>query len=133
MTLIRYILIDAAAKRETVVHLTSFEYALKEAGLTPGKVDHGTVMPGLSIVVDEHSLFAPPDRQHYFAIDRRLYAGNALLYGSDKAGKTCDIDLDHCRKWYCRWFDNADAVEAAIAAGEIDRPVGDTVITKTGT
>jgi hypothetical protein len=128
----RYIVIDARAKSETVMHLNSFEDALKNAGLTPGKVDHGTIRRGLAIVVDEYGLFVPPDQQRYFAIGRHLYAGPAaVLYGFDEQGETIDVDIQYCRHGFHplsptrfgRWFDSIDEIEAAIAKGEIDRPV----------
>ena len=120
--MIRFIIIDVRAKTETVMHLQTFEGALKEAGLTLGKIDHGTVKRGLAIAVDEFGLFVPPGEQRYFAIDGRLYAGNAVLYGYNNEGHTCSIDLNHCRQLLCKWYDFVEEIEAAIATGKVIRP-----------
>lgn len=103
--------------------------AEKLAGLTPGEVDHGTIRRGIGIVVGEFSLFEPSDKQHYFAIGSRLYAGPAVLYAYDYAGQTVDFYFDG-RQMIGRWFDDASEVEAAIAGGVIVRPqvaIGDRV------
>ena len=117
----RYIVIDPRAKQETVMHLRSFDDALLEAGLKAGNVDHGPIRRGVMIVVGMNSTME--QKQHFFSIDRRLYGGGAVLYGYDGKGETCDIGLDYCRHWFCRWYDNVPDIEAAIAAGDIDRPV----------
>jgi hypothetical protein len=89
------------------------------------KVDHGVVAPpdyrhhpiGIAIIVDEFSLFKMPTEQRYFAIGRRLYAGNAVLYGYDSAGET--HDLPHMP---APMFMTLLGIEEAIASGQIDRP-----------
>ena len=48
---------------------------------------------GIAIVVDQFSLFVPPEDQRYFLIGRQLYAGNAILYGYNEEGETVDLPL----------------------------------------
>lgn len=90
-----------------------------------GDVDHGTlVMPrdlpsgvGIAIVVDGFGLFQPPDKQRYFAIGRKLFAGNAVLYGFDEGGETVDL-----QEMPVVVFLSPSGIEGAIALDQIDRP-----------
>lgn len=90
-----------------------------------GGVDHAVVLPwhagpkriGVAIVVDQFSLYVPPEHQRYFTIGRRLYAGNAILYGYNEEGMTVDLPLMPVVVFITR-----AGIEAAIRAGSIDRP-----------
>ena len=87
------------------------------------RVDHGVIAlftdgGGASIIVDEFSLYVPVDEQRWFSIFHQLFGGNALLYGFDAAGETCEFDLPPPIVFY----PNAHEVEAAIRRGQIDRP-----------
>lgn len=95
----RYAKIDAKARRLEVFDVEggSYDAAMARAGLQRGAVDHGQVMAGIGIVVHEHGLMADADKQFYFRIGSRLYAGNALLYAFDEAGKTRDFPGDDAR------------------------------------
>jgi hypothetical protein len=113
-------IIDPRACTFTIGDFATIEDAERAAGLTPGAIDHGTVTRGLGIIVSEYGLFDPPDRQHYFSIDRRLYAGGAVLYRVDSRGIT--IDLEFGGRWFGSWYADAGEVEQAIREGAIERP-----------
>jgi hypothetical protein len=122
-------IIDPRACTFTVRDFADVDAAELAAGLTPGAVDHGTVARRVGIIVSEYGLYEHPAAQHYFSIDRRLYAGPAVLYQTDSRGVT--IDLEFGGRWFGTWYANADAIEEAIAAGKIDRPqvgIGDAVV-----
>jgi hypothetical protein len=97
--------------------------AYAELGLQVAHVDHGVVahspgLGGIAIVLDELALFAPPGEQRYFSIGNKLYAGNALLYGFDPQGRTCEFAPPPPVNFYA----NAEQVERAIHAGLLQRP-----------
>ena len=91
-----------------------------------GGVDHGVVIPwhmmlsriGIAIIVDQFSLFVPPEDQRYFVIGRQLYAGNAILYGYNEEGITVDLPMMPVIVFITR-----AGIEEAIQAGQIDRPI----------
>lgn len=89
------------------------------AGLEPLKIDHGIVIRtphgGIGIVVYEYSLFVPPAEQSYFAINGRLYGGNAVLYGF---GETISLPA----LLPVVFLPNAAAVERNITLGLVQRP-----------
>lgn len=115
---VRYVTIDPGKREIKAIDVEDYLYALDKAGLAPGRVDHGVVEIGISIVVDEFSLFVPPAQQRYFAIGTRLFAGRALLYAFDDGGDTVDLN----RIPDVKFFDSAKAVESAIEIGTIERP-----------
>jgi hypothetical protein len=98
--------------------------AFPRAGLSSGQVDHGTVAHdrvtgwSVNIVVSEFSLFGDPEESYYFSIGRHLYAGGAVLYGSDDLGETISM-LVHPPVIFYR--DHVE-VERAILTGQITRP-----------
>jgi len=71
----------------------------------------------IAIVVDQFSLFVPPEEQRYFIIGRQLYGGNAVLYGYNEEGESIDLPL-----MPVVIFISVAGIEEAIAAGQIDRP-----------
>lgn len=93
----RYAKIDAKARRLEVFETQEDDAAMARAGLQRGAVDHGQVTAGIGIVVHEFGLMADADKQSYFRIGARLYAGDALLYAFDEAGKTRDFSGDDAR------------------------------------
>ena len=115
----RYAIINPAKQTLRAIDASSFDVALDVAELVKSEVDHSMVTRQIGIVVYEYGLYVPPDQQHYFALGRRLYAGNALLYGCDQAGET--IDLTACPE--PTFFKSAADVEAAISTGKIERPI----------
>jgi hypothetical protein len=90
-----------------------------EAGLKHSEVDHGQINRQLGIVVYEYGLFVPHEKQRYFAIGARLYAGNAVVYAFDETGETVDFDGDGLNP---AWLSDGAAVERAISAGICNRP-----------
>lgn len=90
-----------------------------EAGLNPMGVDHGTVQFGLGIVLYEFGLLEPMN--HYFILNRTLYAGNAVLYAYDEHGETIDAPED-LRGFKIKFLHGIDAVETALQCGEVNRP-----------
>jgi len=114
--MLRYGLVDPSQCNAILIEASSFESALLMVGLNPGKVDHGNITSGLSIVVDEFSLKQTPQR--YFAIGQGLYGGRALLYAHDRGGNT--VSLRELPSIF--WFGSDYAVEMAITAGQVKRP-----------
>ena len=126
-------IVKAASRSYATIEAASFADALRAAQLTPGAIDFGTVTKpsaeraGLAIVVPELGLFVPPSAQSYFSINRRLYGGNAVLYGFDLTGATVDLPA---LTLAVQWLD-AEGAERAIRAGSVIRPVigsGDDII-----
>jgi hypothetical protein len=127
----RFCVIDPARRNQTVVSKTDLTAALRAAKLTQGAVDHGTItMPairssggtdiaGVAIVVSELGMFTPPESQSYFAINRKLYAGSAVLYGFDGDGKA--VDLPGALPGV-HWFRDHRSVETSIGVGIVIRP-----------
>jgi len=98
----------------------TFADALSAVGLSLNHIDHGMVRPGVGIAVYEFGLYVPAKRQRFFSIDRKLYAGTALLYGVDARGETVDLASDSVA---VRFYADLPEIERAIARGQIDRPV----------
>lgn len=118
---LRYGIIDPAAKSTKVMEFESFDDALDAAGLKPGEIDFGQLGPGLSVVVHEFGLFVPMNQTAYFAINSRLFAGNALIYAVNEMGetvslpsKTFPVDVT--------FFEDGAAALRAIEADEIIQP-----------
>lgn len=116
MAKIIYGLVDAKARTMRREAFEIIEDAEVAVGLKPGAVDHGTIRQGLGVVVDEYGLFEPAGAQVYFKAGQRLYAGNAVLYCYDEAGKTVDF-IDATIE-----FVTAHEAEKLIRAGKLDRP-----------
>ena len=99
------------------------------AGLDPHAVDHGTIAPGLAVVVYEYSLYVPPHKQAYCGVNGTLVAGPAVFYRYDQHGET--VDLWKSEFPDVRFYLGINDVEAAFERGEIARPftaVNDNVI-----
>jgi hypothetical protein len=111
--------------KQTVEMAESKEIPYALAGLDRMRVDHGVVAPvtpespiGLGIIVYEFGLFTPPDKQAYFAIETRLYAGAAVLYCFNKKGET--VSMPGVPR--VQFMPSARAVERNIELGLIERP-----------
>lgn len=113
----KFIIIDPVRKATRVTEKRELGEALIEAGLKVSGVDHGSIGPHLGVVVYEFGLFVPPDDQHYFSINGRLYAGAGVLYGVDDNGETVDAVMPKIR-----FFDNTREVEMAIELEEVTQP-----------
>lgn len=119
----KFTVINPKEKHMVTIDAADLKTAQEQAGLD--KVDHGLVMrdhetgAGISIVVYEFGLFVPAEEQHYFSLNGRLYAGNAVLYSFDFEGNTIDVMPPPGAPV---WFDSLADVEAAIAAQAIPRP-----------
>lgn len=122
----RFVTIEPAETRYRVVEADNAQSLYAILGLEGHAVDHGVIEPvhvsrhriGIAIVVDEFSLFVPPEKQRYFVIGDQLYGGNALLYSFDEAGETVDMD-----RMPPVIFVTMAGIEMAIAAGQIKRPI----------
>jgi hypothetical protein len=108
--------IDVDHTQVTVVDGPNLEAVQIVMGLD--KVDHGVVAPGIGIVVDEFGLYTPTDKQSYFAIFGRLYAGNAVLYGFNRQGESVDL----LTLPPVLFMPSAAAVERNIELGIVHRP-----------
>ena len=89
------------------------------------EVDHGTVIPGLGIVVYEYSLF--DEQAAWFGAGGQLFAGKAVVYGYDGQGEGVDVkqspaQFTHNKEIHLRFYHSAAEVEAAIMLAEIQRP-----------
>ena len=121
---VKYVIVDPRHRSASIVDASDGTIAMRRAGLSPAAVDHGTVVeaagrqPGVGIIVAEGGMFEPPAAQSYFAIDRRLYAGAAVLYGFDTEGRTVDLNYFPAPTW----LRNQTQVEIAIAIGTVERP-----------
>ncbi|RZN30464.1 hypothetical protein [Bradyrhizobium sp. Leo121] len=114
----KFEIVDPNARATKLVDVIDLCVAQRVAGLNPGRTDHGTLWLGLSIVVDEDSLFAPADTLGYFALNFRLYAGPAVLHSHDETGKTCDLPSEVSPIW----IKDAAEAESLIQAGLLERP-----------
>ena len=115
------------AKRETrAFECDSVNDAITEAGLERGHIDFGMISrdadsgDGIEMVVYEFGLFDPPKRQHYFTIDQRLVAGNAVLFGFDMMGESRSISRHELPD--ISYLNGEAEIEAAIRAGHVRRP-----------
>jgi hypothetical protein len=113
--------IEPAATRITEVEADDPNQLRARLGLEA--IDHAVVMNpvttgiGIGIMVIQFGLFVPPDQQRYFAINRSLYGGNAILYGFNEAGVTIDLQMIPPIV-----FMSLKGVEEAIASGALNRP-----------
>ena len=120
----KYVIVDPRHRSASIVDASDGTIAMRRAGLSPTEVDHGTVVeaagrqPGVGIIVAKLGMFVPPEAQSYFAINRRLYAGAAVLYGFDTEGQTMDLNYFPAPTW----LHNQTQVEMAIAIGTVERP-----------
>jgi hypothetical protein len=115
---LKFATIQPRYKKIDVVDVPELVDAERAVGLKPGEVDFGTINGRLSIVVYEYSLLAKPSEQSYFAIRGALYAGNAVIFGTDDEGSTVDVGpLPPVT-----FFEDAEAVSRAIALGRVERP-----------
>lgn len=120
----KFFVINPAETSNDIVEAEDMRELYPGLGLV--NVDHGVVLPphlsdtrvGIGIVVDENSLFVPPEKQRYFAIGKQLYGGNAVCYGFQEGGDTVDLELVPAVS-----FMSVAGIEKAIAAGQIVRPV----------
>jgi hypothetical protein len=117
--LMKFAIVMPGLKHIHTTDVGSPRLAMVEADLAPGAIDHGTLRSGLGYIVYEHAMFVPAVQQHYFAIDRTLVAGNAVLYSFDSEGRTINLNTVLAP----RWFDSVDEIEAAIVAGALKRPI----------
>jgi hypothetical protein len=133
----KFAIVRPAERRVEVAAFESFDAACKFAGID-GK-DFGTIwMPhsqydraGLSIVVYEFGLLKenpttkePIVQQPMFAINRRLYAGNAVLFSFNESGETISLSLPEQEITNSIiWLKNREEAEMAIMIGLVERPV----------
>lgn len=127
-----HIIIDPQTKTIRNVDVKDYKDALREAGLTSGGIDFGTVMRArdgttYTTMVYEWGLIRPKV-DAYFSILKSLYCGPAVVFRANNEGETIDIPLslaDHWATGECpdfRWIGTAQDAEKAIQDGHIDRP-----------
>ena len=115
-----YGVINAELQTAFLFNTEEINEAKKQAGLDPLGVDHGTVEPGLGIVLYEFGLLEP--QEHYLIINRTLYAGNAVLYAYDENGETVDLTLARLASLNIEYLHGVEAVEKALRHGHAVRP-----------
>jgi hypothetical protein len=113
-------IIDAENRIAVIEDHADFRAALAAVGLRSGAIDFGGVSrhPIIQIVVYEYGLFVPRDQQHYFALNGRLYAGNAVLEQADDEGRAVDLE----KMPAVRFLPTGDDAENAIQKGLVPRP-----------
>jgi len=111
-------LIDAKKRSAKIDDYGDFNLALAAVGLQQGHIDFGHLTEHVHIAVWEYGLFAPTYAIEYFSVVGMLFAGNAVIYASDNAGATIDLPMLPP----VMFFKDVEAVEYAIARGEVLRP-----------
>ena len=121
--------VDPAAKVVERIQVENAAHAYAPMRLNPFHLDGGILFPveaggGVAFVVGMFAMYEPADAQRYFSVGPRLLAGNAVLYQFDGNGQSVDFDASTFRNesFVLTWYDTAADVEAAIAAGTIQRP-----------
>jgi len=114
----KFVVIDPITRSVRTVDHETLREAQASAGL--GNVDHGMLSRNLGYVVYEFGLFVPAERQYFFGMAGRLFAGRCVMYGCDERGET--VPLMKSQIPDVRWFLGKNDVEAAIVRGEIIRP-----------
>lgn len=119
----RFGIVTPTAKTIRFVNARSVREAVRMAGVDPDKTDHGVVVRGsdgggIGVVVFEFGFYVPAERQQYFAMGDRLYAGPAVLYQFNEQGATVDLH-GHPPPM---WLDTKESVEMAITLGFVPRP-----------
>jgi hypothetical protein len=114
----RFAIVKPQEQKVEYVDHTELLEVLPLAGLSFGSVDFGQLSDRDAIVVYEFSLFVSPIKQHYFSIDHRLYAGNAVIYGFDEEGVTVDCNDVPA----IVWFNRVAEIEFCIWQGSLIRP-----------
>jgi hypothetical protein len=140
----KFVILNPDAKSMRVIDVADMQAAKRQAHLD--KVDFGSIShdPGIGIVVYEFGL-CEPGKHKYFALNKQLYAGAAVLFGFDAAGDTIDVPLqpelrevpinEHGRciqtsvlwrpdghGYGINWLADEAAVEMAITAKVVARP-----------
>lgn len=115
----RYAVVNAENETVSLVDHNDLDEVKKSAGLEPLGVDHGTVKTGLGIILYEFGLLEP--NEHYFILNRTLYAGNAVLYAFNEHGETVSVPRS-VLAFEIKFLHSINAVEAALKKGEADRP-----------
>ena len=117
----KFATINPTERTVAVVEAANLEEAMKPMGLTYGQIDFGTLwrdpVYGHGTSMYQFGLFRGKEG-HYFSIGPRLYEGNAVMFGFNKAGDTISLHTPPVVQFYR----NANAVERAIDRGEIRRP-----------
>lgn len=119
----QFVLIEPAERRLSLKPFADLSAALAAVGLHIGEVDFGSLMPDHSIVVYEFGLFEPPAQQHYFALGKNLYAGNAVVF-AEVEGESGDVSKEcwNLLRSNLHWFGGMQEVEKAIDQEQIIQP-----------
>ena len=112
----RFMVIDPTARLFGPVEADSPHKASPKLSIS--NVDHGTVAPGIGIIVYEYGLLE--GEGPYFALGGQLFAGEAVLYAYDEAGET--IDFPDVQLVPPLWLATKADVEAAIKDRTVQRP-----------
>lgn len=125
----RFAIIRPSTRTVTNEDHPDYKSAMQSAGLDG--VDFGTVAnwhdgSSLSIIVYEWGL-VKGNPAEYFALEGRLYNGNAVLFKADLEGETTDLPeglAAHMQSecTHLSWFANPQEVEMAINDGRVTRP-----------
>lgn len=123
----RYGILNPRARTLTYHDANDPRTVYRQAGLRDLETDHGVLAPlphrgGIGYVVYQYGFYVPPAQQFYCSITgtNALIAGPAVLYEFAEGGATIDLD-----DWKLEpiWFSGPEAVEEAIEAGSVSRPV----------
>lgn len=114
--MIKFGIVDAEAREVRREEHKDLVAAMASVGLERGKIDHGALGGGVSIVVYEFGLKEPTE--HHFSLGRQLFAGSAVVYQCDEMGDT----VDFVRHLPAVFYLDRDKVERCIDLGLLDRP-----------
>lgn len=124
----RFAIINPKEKSVTALEAKDYKTAVAAAGLRLGELDFGTVTQfkdgsSLSIIVYEYGLLEG-NESDYFALNGRLYNGNAVLFAANEEGETIDLSIQHLNKGLTTLlrFKNISEIEDAIAKNKVIRP-----------
>lgn len=125
----KYCIINTDAKTIELQDHPDYRDALKSAGLESGSIDFGSIGHNhelsFSIMVYEFGLMRPKQKT-YFRLGRQLFSGNAVIFATNLEGETVNFPTNIAEHWkVCPEFEflpNADAAEAKIKSGRLDRP-----------
>jgi hypothetical protein len=117
----RYLAIYAAEREVRLIEAADVFDAKRQLGLND--VDFGAIDKHHSIVVYEYCLYEDPAKAPYWRLGSKLYAGNAFIFAHG-GPETVDMDWmpDLVRKQLEFFEGGREEIEAAIAAGRVERP-----------
>jgi hypothetical protein len=114
-----FVIVDPATASARREEHPSLRAALGSVGLSVEGSDAGLLRPGLGYAIGSWALVGDP--RTYYAIEGKLLNGPVVLFGRTADGRTDGAPKPTRLK--VTWFAGVADVEAAIAKGDVVRPV----------